>query len=93
MGRNAFYYFMDRTAMNKIASVEEWVEAHKVLFKKEKLYVNIAVVAALAFVILTAAPSIINLQQRSIAQDQQQPQQQQQLQQRNILYPSVFCFF
>src|SRR5215510_844687 len=56
---------MDKTAMNKIVSNEEWVV-------KEKLYVNVAVVAALAVMILAAAPSILNLQQRSIAQEQQQ---------------------
>jgi pimeloyl-ACP methyl ester carboxylesterase len=42
------------------------------------LYVKIALVAALALVIFTAAPSIPNLQQRSIAQEQQQPPQQLQ---------------
>jgi predicted dithiol-disulfide oxidoreductase (DUF899 family) len=31
---------MDRTAMNKIDSDEEWVEAHKALLKKEKLNVK-----------------------------------------------------
>jgi hypothetical protein len=57
-GSNAFYYFIDRTAMNKIVSDEEWVEARKVLFKKEKLYFNVAIFAALAVMILAAAPSI-----------------------------------
>lgn len=33
--------------MSKIVSEEEWVEARKALLKKEKLYVNVAVVAAL----------------------------------------------
>ena len=36
MGRNAFYYFLDTTAMNKIVSEEEWVKARKALLKKEK---------------------------------------------------------
>jgi predicted dithiol-disulfide oxidoreductase (DUF899 family) len=35
MGRNAFYYFMDTRAMNKIVSEEEWVEARKALLKKD----------------------------------------------------------
>jgi hypothetical protein len=57
--------------MNKIVSEEEWVEAHKA-FLKEKLYVNVAVVAALAVMFLAAAPSILNLQQQIIAQEQKQ---------------------
>ena len=63
---------MDSMTINKIVSEEEWVEARKALLKKKKLYVNVAVVAALAVMILAAAPSILNLQQRSIAQEQQQ---------------------
>jgi hypothetical protein len=42
------------------------------------LYVKFPLVAALALVIFTAAPSIPNLLQRSIAQEQQQPPQQLQ---------------
>jgi hypothetical protein len=69
---------MDRTAMNKFVSGEEWVEACKALRNEGILYVKVAVVATLAVMILTAAaPSALNLQQRSIAQEQQQPQQQQ----------------
>src|ERR671910_122799 len=63
--------------MNKIVSDEEWVEAHKAHLKKGILYVNVAVVAALAVMIFTAAPFALNLQQRSIAQEQEQPQEQQ----------------
>ncbi|MGH9986351.1 MAG: alpha/beta fold hydrolase, partial [Nitrososphaeraceae archaeon] len=63
--------------MNKIVSDEEWVEARKALLKKGILYVKVAVVAVLTVMIYTAAPSALNLQQRSIAQEQQQPQQQQ----------------
>jgi len=63
--------------MNKIVSDEEWVEAHKAHLKKGILYVNVAVVAALAVIIFTAAPFALNLQQRSIAQEQEQPQEQQ----------------
>ncbi|MGH9974427.1 MAG: alpha/beta fold hydrolase [Nitrososphaeraceae archaeon] len=63
--------------MNKIVSDEEWVEAHKALLKKGILYFKIAVVAALAVIIFTAAPFALNLQQRSIAQEQEQPQEQQ----------------
>jgi predicted dithiol-disulfide oxidoreductase (DUF899 family) len=36
LGRNAFYYFLDTTVMNKIVSEEEWVRDRKVLLKKEK---------------------------------------------------------
>ncbi|MGH9987578.1 MAG: alpha/beta fold hydrolase [Nitrososphaeraceae archaeon] len=57
--------------MNKFVSEEEWVEAHRTLPTKERLYVNVAVVAALTIMILAAAPSIIDLQQRSLAQEQQ----------------------
>lgn len=41
------------------------------------LYVTIAVVAALIVIVLGAAPTVLNLQQQSIAQEQPQPQQQQ----------------
>jgi hypothetical protein len=34
-GSNAFYYFMDTTAMNKIVSEEEWVKDRKALLKKD----------------------------------------------------------
>jgi predicted dithiol-disulfide oxidoreductase (DUF899 family) len=43
---------MDSTTISKIVSEEEWVVARKALLKKKKLYVNVAVVAALAVMIL-----------------------------------------
>ena len=61
---------MDSTTISKIVSEEEWVEARKALLKKKKLYVNVAVVATLAVMILAAAPSILNLQR--IVQEKQQ---------------------
>jgi hypothetical protein len=41
------------------------------------LYVKVGIVAALTVMILAAAPTVLNLQHQSIAQEQQQPQQQQ----------------
>jgi cell division protein FtsL len=68
---------MDRSTVNsKIVSDEGWVEARRALLKKEKLYGNVAVVAALAIIIF-AAPSVLDLQPRSTAQEQHQSQQQQ----------------
>jgi hypothetical protein len=69
LGSNAFYYFMDSTAMNKFFSGEEWVEARKALRDEGIFYVKVAMVATLAVMILAAAPSALNLQQRSIAQE------------------------
>jgi pimeloyl-ACP methyl ester carboxylesterase len=63
--------------MYKVISDKEWIEARKAFLKKSVLYVKVTVVAAVAAMIFTAAPSALNLQQRSIAQEQQQPHQQQ----------------
>jgi hypothetical protein len=49
--------------MNKNVSDEEWVDTRKALLKKEKLYVKFPVVAALAVMILAAAPSALNRSQ------------------------------
>jgi hypothetical protein len=56
--------------MNKIDSEEECIEACRTLTTKERLFVNVAVISALTVMIPVAAPSILNLEHRSVGQDQ-----------------------
>lgn len=56
-------------AMDKIVSDETWFEA-----RKNILYVEVIVVAAVVVMIFIATPAVLNQQQRSMAQLQQEQQ-------------------